>query len=77
MTNTSPCACIGPLYNEPHCYCVMVAKGLPLNDAARAKAEAELKDALADFFNWKARKAASLHAPTRIEERNDDGLATD
>lgn len=55
--NNQPCACIGSLYDEPHCYCVMVAKGLPLNEPARAKAEAELQAALAALFNWKARKS--------------------
>jgi hypothetical protein len=35
MNGISACACMGPMYNEPHCYCEMVQLGLPLNEAAR------------------------------------------
>jgi hypothetical protein len=35
MTEFSACACMGPMYNEPHCYCQMMRLGLPLNEAAR------------------------------------------
>ena len=41
------CACLGPMYNEPYCYCQMEARKLPLNDAAREverlKDEADFK----------------------------------
>lgn len=30
-----PCACIGPQYGEPYCFCQMMARGLPLNTEAR------------------------------------------
>lgn len=32
----SMCGCMGPMYGEPHCYCTMKQKGMPLNEAARA-----------------------------------------
>ncbi len=31
----SPCACMGPMYGEPHCPCDMTRLGLPMNVAAR------------------------------------------
>lgn len=52
MISFGPCACIGALYGEPHCYCEMMAKGLPLNEDARAKSEAELKRVLGEVFGW-------------------------
>jgi hypothetical protein len=30
------CACMGQMYDEPHCYCRMIALGLPLNESARS-----------------------------------------
>jgi hypothetical protein len=27
----SACACMGPMYGEPHCYCTMERLGLPLS----------------------------------------------
>lgn len=29
------CACMGPMYGEPECYCSMVRLNLPLNESAR------------------------------------------
>jgi hypothetical protein len=40
------CACIGPEYGEPHCYCEMKRKGLPLNREARDADAKQFKEAL-------------------------------
>ena len=44
------CACMGPMYDEPHCYCEMISRGLPLNEAARAADNARLDSALQGMF---------------------------
>lgn len=46
------CACMGPMYDEPYCHCKMVDMNLPLNEEARAKDAARLKEALANMFKW-------------------------
>lgn len=33
---SGPCACMGPMYGEPYCYCRMVSGNHPLNEPARA-----------------------------------------
>ena len=45
-----PCACLGPMYGEPHCICEMRRRGLPLNEAARASDEARAKEQLEKLF---------------------------
>ncbi len=49
----SPCACLGPMYGEPHCFCEMQRKGLPLNTAARAAEDARSAAQLAQV-DWGA-----------------------
>ncbi len=44
------CACMGPMYGEPHCHCEMVAKGLPLNDTDREASEVAPKMAMNRVF---------------------------
>lgn len=40
----SLCACMGPMYNEPHCYCTMVRLGLPLSpERAEANEKANIR----------------------------------
>lgn len=46
----TPCACMGPQYGEPHCVCQMKARGMPLNEEARAKANAEFRQAMTELF---------------------------
>jgi hypothetical protein len=43
------CACMGPMYGEPHCYCSMVRLGLPLSPE-REKANAEANERLKALF---------------------------
>ena len=45
-----PCACIGPMYDEPFCYCKMRQKGLPLNLEAREEARKEFDKSFSEFF---------------------------
>ncbi len=44
------CACIGPVYGEPHCYCEMQRRGLPLNKEARDEDKRKLNEAMEKFF---------------------------
>lgn len=44
------CACMGPRYDEPYCYCEMKRRGLPLNEPARKEAEQCLKEAMDRMF---------------------------
>lgn len=44
------CACMGPMYGEPKCYCAMKREGLPLNEAARAIEEERAKKQLEALF---------------------------
>jgi len=53
LNSHSICACIGPLYDEPFCYCEMQRRGLPLNDLVREEKEKELRKALGEIFGWK------------------------
>jgi len=46
----SMCACMGPMYGEPHCYCTMQRLGLPLNQAEREKDRIRLEAQLAKLF---------------------------
>lgn len=39
----SLCACMGPMYGEPHCPCQMHRLGLPMDGPIRKAAEAESK----------------------------------
>lgn len=43
------CACLGPIYGEPHCPCTMKRLGMPPSDA-RLTAEAAARVRLADLF---------------------------
>lgn len=45
------CACMGPMYGEPHCYCRMVSSGMPLNAEDRAKAAARAQAQLQSLFS--------------------------
>ncbi len=53
------CACMGPMYGDPHCYCVM--KSLGLEPSAKyewtAADEARLNEALSKVFNWRDKNA--------------------
>ena len=42
------CACMGPMYGEPYCYCTMKREGLSLNTEAR---ELERKRAQGQLVN--------------------------
>lgn len=42
----SLCACMGPMYGEPHCPCEMSRRGLPASEA-RERADAEAQERLA------------------------------
>jgi hypothetical protein len=44
------CACMGPMYGEPHCICQMESRGLPLNTEARAAEAARSGAMLAELF---------------------------
>lgn len=44
------CACIGPEYGEPYCYCEMMRRGLPLNEADRKVAMDRLNSELKRVF---------------------------
>jgi len=58
------CACLGPMYNEPHCPCTMERMGLErsaewkeYNSPANVKRrEKQLEKALAKMFGWKGEK---------------------
>lgn len=39
----SMCACMGPMYGEPHCPCQMQRLGIPMDGPIRKAAEAESK----------------------------------
>lgn len=39
----SMCACMGPMYGEPFCPCMMEKRGLPMDGPVRKAAEAESK----------------------------------
>jgi len=46
----SPCACMGPMYGEPHCLCKMQQRGLKLNEEARSAEHARAKAQRAKFM---------------------------
>lgn len=46
----STCACMGPMFGEPHCYCKMISMGLELNTQAREERKNTLKEALVKIF---------------------------
>jgi hypothetical protein len=50
LTAPQLCACMGPMYNEPHCYCKMKQLGLPLNETDRNKDEKQFKEAIKNIF---------------------------
>lgn len=49
----SLCACMGPMYGEPHCICVMNRLHMPLNDVARhaedVRAIKQMRTLILDF----------------------------
>lgn len=45
----TPCACLGPMYGEPYCYCTMKQLGLPLNEPARKIEEERAKKEWEEF----------------------------
>lgn len=38
------------MYGEPHCYCTMISRGLPLNETARGAEDARAKEQLGNLF---------------------------
>lgn len=46
----SACGCLGRMYGEPHCICVMERLGLPLNETARAAERASAQTQFAELF---------------------------
>lgn len=62
-----PCACMGALHGEPHCYCEMQRRGLPLNRAARdaehARAKAQWEQLCAPGGPFAAQPPAAASAP--------------
>lgn len=50
MSLLNACACLGPMYGEPKCYCQMVALKLPLNEAAREAERIRSEEQLAKLF---------------------------
>lgn len=48
--NPTVCACMGAMYGEPHCYCVMQSRGLPLNTQARKIETERAEKELATLF---------------------------
>ena len=48
------CACMGPMYDEPFCYCEMRAQGLPLNQKARLERSKALDIVMRDLFSKRA-----------------------
>jgi hypothetical protein len=57
-TDSSPlCACMGPMYGEPYCYCIMKARGLPLNTKARKVDTKRLNEALDLVIKKRAARA--------------------
>lgn len=49
------CSCMGPMYGDPYCYCIMQQKGLTPSPFYKPSKEQEkrLDDALAEIFDWK------------------------
>jgi len=47
----NPCACMGPIGNDPECPCRMRAKGLTPTPIWTPEAKAELKAAFEEIFN--------------------------
>lgn len=49
------CACMGPQYGEPYCYCEMKRRGLQMSKQHDWSPEdiEKLNKALAEIFNWK------------------------
>lgn len=45
LGDTDQCACMGPMFGEPLCWCDMKRAGLPLNEAARAESHRKLGQA--------------------------------
>ena len=50
MSLLNACACMGPMYNEPHCYCRMVSMKLPLNTQAREAERQRSEEQLTKLF---------------------------
>jgi hypothetical protein len=46
MSEFNACACMGPMYGEPFCYCKMKLKGLQLNVPEREADHKQFTDAL-------------------------------
>lgn len=45
------CACLGPMYNEPYCYCEMKRQSLNMdNNPLRIEAEAKSKEQMSKMF---------------------------
>lgn len=53
------CACMGPMYGEPHCYCKMISLGIPLS-VERVTALAEAQKSLDALFG----PGGIYHKPT-------------
>lgn len=55
------CACMGPMYGEPHCICKMKTLGLKLNEEARAAENARAKE---QNSNWLLHSSNNQPTPT-------------
>lgn len=53
--SVGPCACMGPLGNDPHCPCVMRQKGLEPTNIWTPEVIAELQEALRELV-WEDRR---------------------
>lgn len=66
----SACACMGPMYGEPLCYCRMVAGNHPLNTVAREAEEKRSRIQMAALFApggiWYRPQKPKLPANARI-----------
>lgn len=56
------CACMGPMYGEPFCYCLMIAKNLPLSNE-RVVAAKEATEAMEKIFNGRSIIKDETNAP--------------
>lgn len=57
------CACLGPMYGESHCICVMERLGLPLNEQARAAEHSRAEEQIQALFG----PGGPFHQPTEEE----------
>lgn len=58
------CGCMGPMYGEPHCPCVMDRLGLPKNEEARFAEHARAEAAIQELFG----PGGPYYNPSKEEE---------